>query len=161
MFRVFVTDGINSTSDGAAAGALPNHPPTVDIIEPNASFVTIPEYLFNLSANVKDPDGDPLTIRWFADTPEKELGTIRSVAVRTCESGCPLSLGTHTITVQVSDREFTVEDQVQVTVPRSALGKAAASRVVRTSSGSIPPRKPASPTGRRSPSKSQSSGGFD
>jgi Concanavalin A-like lectin/glucanases superfamily len=127
LFRVFVTDGIHTTfADSAAAPPLANRPPTATITFPATALWTLANSTLPLQAQVSDPDG-PLpkdNVRWYASTDQtlgEVLGSGTTLSVPTCESGCPLSLGSHTVTLQVTDGASTVSAQIEVTVVSADL----------------------------------------
>lgn len=132
LFRVFVTDGIHTSGSApaAAVGAVPNRPPAVRITQvgsltcpPENATCDIPGPIWTLadgsltlSADASDPDAPVARsqVQWLVDG--TEIGQGASVTARTCTSGCPLSLGAHTITVTVDDGEYEATDQVAVEV---------------------------------------------
>ncbi|MBI4517528.1 MAG: fibronectin type III domain-containing protein [Deltaproteobacteria bacterium] len=105
-FRVLATDGIHtSRSAEAAYGALPDCPLTVQINGAPGPIVTLADGTLPLDASVADCRGSLATnrvkrIEWLAEGVVVATGR-SSPNIPTCESGCPLSLGLHTVTVDV------------------------------------------------------------
>jgi hypothetical protein len=118
LFRVWVSDGIHTASDTSdGVFVIPNHPPTVEIVQPAADVTIVVSQTLNLQANAYDADLGTLDgnqVEWRSD-----LDGFLGFGSQTSVVG--LSVGTHTITARVNDGQGgTASDSVRVKVVQDA-----------------------------------------
>ena len=112
--RVWASDGIHTAMDESDSNfTVPNHPPTLRILSPEASTQVVVNQTLNLEAEVYDVElGSALgeTVQWRSSLDGYlGAGSQLSVVLRTP--------GTHRITAQVDDgQEGTARDAVQIVV---------------------------------------------
>jgi subtilisin-like proprotein convertase family protein len=116
-FRVWVSDGIHTTSDDSDASfTVPNRIPTAEISEPAEDVTIATGQTLVLQGEAIDVDTgtmDGERVQWLSDL-EGELGTGASLSITS------LSVGTHVITFRADDGEGGVAtDMVGVTVVES------------------------------------------
>jgi hypothetical protein len=110
---VTASDGIHTAGDDSdAAFAVPNHPPGVRVVEPDADRTVAFGQTVAFVAEASDPDGEVSgeSIEWRSSR-DGSLGRGPSISV------ADLSVGGHTITVAVDDgRGGMAGDSVEVQV---------------------------------------------
>jgi hypothetical protein len=113
-FRVWVSDGIHTTSDASDGSfSVPNHEPTVEILDPDTGTTVAISQTVTLRGRAYDADtgsmaGEQLT--WVSSL-DGRLGYGATVSIEA------LTVGTHTITFRADDGEGGVaEESVEVTV---------------------------------------------
>jgi hypothetical protein len=114
LFRVWASDGINTTSDASDAPfTVPNHAPTVEIVQPEDGATIAYSQTIAFDGDAYDIDTGTMEdeqLSWSSDL-QGPLGTGAQLTIAT------LVTGTHTITFQADDGEGgTGSDTVQVTV---------------------------------------------
>ena len=104
----------NASQDVSVSGNTSNNPPTADA-GPDQSLTDSDESgdesVTLDGSDSTDPDGDNLTFSWSLDG--SEIGTGETYLHT-------FAIGSHTITLTVSDGEFTHSDDVRITVSESA-----------------------------------------
>ncbi len=100
---------------GGGATAPRNHPPRLDEVVARPSAVLLGGSL-RVTLLGGDPDGDPVETRWRADGGSFEDSTADATVWT-----APMSPGTFTLRVEISDGEFTVDGSVTVRVGNATL----------------------------------------
>lgn len=90
---------------------LPNRPPTIDSFEPSAAPLTLNTGdSLNFTVKCSDPDDDPLTHEWELD------GSLVSNSTRYTYAPTEQDIGTHTLTLTISDGRLTDAQTWTITV---------------------------------------------
>ncbi len=92
-----------------------NHPPRLQEVVARPSAVILGGSL-RVTLLGGDPDGDPVQIRWRADA-----GSYADSTTDGTIWTAPMTPGTYTLTVEISDGEFTVDGSVTVRVGNAVL----------------------------------------
>lgn len=114
LFRVWVTDGINTASDQSNGSfTVPNHVPSVEIIEPASTLTVVTSQTLTLQGNAYDVDTGSMQadqLQWSSSI-DGVLGNGDVLSVT------ELSVGTHIITLRADDGAGGVAtDTVEVVV---------------------------------------------
>jgi hypothetical protein len=67
ILRVAVTDGINTAVSEVVGISIPNHAPTLTLLEPRAGQTFLGSQTVNFRARPSDVDGHPVIVRWFSN----------------------------------------------------------------------------------------------
>ncbi len=120
LLRVWVSDGIHTTSDQSDAPfRIPNHPPSVRILQPADHTTLFVEQSLNLEAEAYDSDSgtmDDAQVQWASDR-DGALGGGAQLTIAT------LSPGTHLITVAADDGQGSVATASVAVIVRDDLAE--------------------------------------
>lgn len=113
-FRVWVTDGINTSSDESASFSVPNRAPQVEIVTPKSGITVAISETLTLVGTGYDLDTGPLAgeaLVWSSNL-DGRLGVSETLSLAEV-----LSVGVHTIELRADDGSGGVgTDTIQVTV---------------------------------------------
>jgi len=97
---------------------LPNRPPTIDSFEPSAAPLTMNTGdSLNFTARCSDPDNDTLTREWKLD------GSMVSNSTRYTYAPTEKDIGTHTLTLTISDGRLTDAQTWTITVAAVSISR--------------------------------------
>jgi hypothetical protein len=105
------TEPTSGTTLGDGGGVTPptNHAPTIQLTSPASGTLVVVGCSVTFTCNATDPDGDSLTYSWSSNL-QGTLSTEASFSL------ADLAMGSHIVTVIVSDGSTTRTAQVQLTV---------------------------------------------
>lgn len=120
LLRVWVSDGIHTASDQSDAPfRIPNHPPSVTILQPANNTTLFIEQSLDLEADAYDSDlgtMDDVQVQWTSDR-DGALGEGAQLTIAT------LSAGAHLITVRADDGQGGVATASVTVIVRDDLAE--------------------------------------